>query len=83
MKNLMLLNALESHRTVAVQFRTKAGTVRNMACTRLLEAVPEEQQDGIYTTKLNGPDIVSVYDHLIKEWRAFRWDSVIAFEPVN
>ena len=79
----MLLYALESHRTVAVQFRTKAGTVRNMACTRRLEDVPDELRDGINTPKLNGPDIVCVYDHLIKEWRAFRWDSVIAFEPIN
>lgn len=83
MKNEMLLNALESHKMVRVQFRTKTGSVRTMDCSRVLDCVPELLREGINTPKLNGPEIVCVFDHLIGDWRAFRWDSVIAFEVNN
>lgn len=81
-KNLMnheLLNLLEKA-NVVVKFTTKKNVVRSMLCTRNLFVVPESQHEGKNTAVLNQPGIVCVYDLLIKDWRAFRMDSVISYE---
>lgn len=75
----LLLTTLNNTETVKVQFHTKAGTVRDMNCTRNFKAIPQEKWPGINSPKLNGPDIICVYDQLINDWRAFRYDSVIDF----
>lgn len=75
-----LLHALDTTKHVIVKFKTKAGTIRVMDCTRMLSYLPKEDRLGINNPKLNGPDIICIYDHLIREFRAFRKDSIIAFE---
>lgn len=74
-----LLEKLENG-TVVVKFRTKKNIVRTMACTRSLTRIPTDQHPGIGTPTLNQPGIICVYDLLIKDWRAFRMDSVISYE---
>ena len=74
-----LLEKLEKG-PVVVKFTTKKNIIRTMACTRDLSRVPESQHAGISTPVLNQPGIICVYDLLIKDWRAFREDSVISYE---
>lgn len=74
-----LMNSLESNDLVLVNFRTKAGTIRAMGCSRNLEAIPQEKHDGRFDPKLNHESIVCVYDFQNSGWRAFRKDSVVSF----
>ena len=48
-----------------------------MNCTRI------NDKPGIDNPKLNGLDIIAVFDHLVNEWRAFRKDSVIEFKVID
>ena len=75
-----LLDDLNNNSTVCVDFVTKTGKTRRMLCTRLLSTVPPEQYEGMYDPRINGQVIATVYDLEIKEWRAFRWDSVIVWK---
>jgi hypothetical protein len=75
----ILLEKLENG-TVVVKFITKKNIVRTMACTRSLSRIPDSQHEGVNTPVLNRPGIVCVYDLLIKDWRAFRLDSIISYE---
>ena len=81
--NKELLIALENNNTVSVDFATKIGHIRIMKCTRNLDEIPEGDHQGINTVKLNGPDICCVYDWLVADWRAFRWDSVLNWKIVK
>lgn len=78
-----LMSALNHTDLVTVKFLTKTNRIREMECTRLLSSIPENQRAGISTPKLNGPDIVCVYDWLVHEWRAFRIDSVISYNGID
>ena len=78
-----LLEALETNPLVSVEFTTKTGKIRIMECSRMLLYVPEHLQDGMFDTRLNGPDIVCVFDYNNCGWRAFRKDTVISFEIVD
>jgi hypothetical protein len=75
-----LLETLNTEAPVIVQFRTKKNKLRTMACTRDLKSIPTEQHAGINSPVLNQPGILCVYDLLIKEWRAFRIDSVTSYD---
>jgi hypothetical protein len=81
MKNQNLIenlqNALETFKDVYVTFTTKRGTERTMHCSRKSDDVPAEGRDDF---RLNGPDIIAVYDYQNTAWRSFRKDSVISFE---
>jgi hypothetical protein len=77
MINQPLLDALDNNPEVLVTFKTKSSTIRKMSCTRHLLSVPSGQRAGITNPKLNGSLICCVYDLVNKDWRAFRWDSVI------
>lgn len=72
-----LYNKLNNNSCVEVKFKTKKGTIRTMNCTRL------NDKPGIDNPKLNGLDIIAVFDHLVNEWRAFRKDSVIEFKVID
>ena len=72
-----LIEKLNNNLHVKVQFLTKSGTVRVMSCTR------RATEPGINNPKLNGPDIIAVFDLLVNEWRAFRKDSVQNFTVIN
>lgn len=62
---------------VSVSFFKKDGGVRQMKCTRDLELVPAEQHADMYDYRINGPDIIGVYDLEYSAWRSFRKDKVI------
>jgi hypothetical protein len=72
-----LLDLLETFKNVYVTFRTKRGNERTMHCSRALEHVPQEGKNDF---RLNGPDIIAVYDYQNSAWRSFRKDSVLYFE---
>jgi hypothetical protein len=72
-----LLDLLETFKNVYVTFRTKKGNEREMHCSRASEHVPQE---GKLDSRLNGPEIIAVYDHQNSAWRSFRKDSVLYFE---
>ena len=82
-KKATLTNILDTNKLVKVEFKTKVGTIRVMDCTRMLSEVPADKHGGINLAKLNGPDIIAVYDFLVNEWRAFRVDSVISINPIE
>jgi len=78
-----LLETLETNPLVSVVFTTKAGTERTMECSRLNLYVPEELYDGRFNFRLNGPDIICVFDYQNSDWRAFRKDSVISYKVLD
>lgn len=82
-KKQFLTKLLDTNKCIQVEFKTKVGTIRTMKCTRLLSEIPEKEQLGISLAKLNGPDIIAIFDFLVNEWRAFRVDSVIKFEVIE
>lgn len=69
-----LMEQLNTNSNIEVVFKTKAGTIRTMNCTRATDT------PGGDSSKLNGPSIVAVFDLLIKEWRAFRKDSIVSYK---
>lgn len=77
-----LVDSLETNDLNIVKFKTKTGTMREMACTRVLSAIPEFQHDGRFEPQLNREQIICVYDFTNSAWRAFRKDSVVSFRTV-
>lgn len=73
-----LLEILRTNKYVQVEFQTKNNRIRSMTCTRNWEHVGN--CDGMDSDKLNGPDIIAVYDYMVKEWRAFRVDKVLSYK---
>lgn len=60
-----------------ITFTKRDGTEREMLCTLVEEAIPQEKQpktqsEGSQTTG----SAVRVFDVEKQEWRSFRWDSV-------
>lgn len=78
-----LIETLETNDLVLVTFRTKAGSTRIMGCTKKLDAIPEELQDGRFDYRLNHESIICVFDFQNSAWRSFRRDSVIEFKIAN
>ena len=60
-----------------ITFTKRDGTEREMLCTLVEEAIPQEKQP---KTKTEGSSTagsaVRVFDVEKQEWRSFRWDSV-------
>ncbi len=60
-----------------ITFTKRDGTEREMHCTLVEEAIPQEKQP---KTKPEGSSVagsaVRVFDVEKQEWRSFRWDSV-------
>ena len=78
-----LITTLQEYPLVSVRFRTKVGTERVMECTQMLLYVPTELQDGRFDFRLNGPDIICVFDYQNSGYRAFRKDSVLSYEILS
>lgn len=70
-----LARDLEAYDHVHVTFRTKAGHIRTMDCSRKA-SMPSGRDDA----KLNNEQIIAVYDHQNSAWRSFRKDSVQSYE---
>lgn len=79
---IKILADLLEENEVAVYFVTKKGIDRAMNCTRDLQLVPEDQQDGIDDPKLNGDSIIAVYDFDNSDWRSFRKDAVFGYKVI-
>jgi hypothetical protein len=80
-----LIKTLNECVEVEVTFKTKAGTVRKMQCTRMLSMIPESDSGyvGIGDTKLDNAASIAVYDYQNSAWRAFRKDSVISYNVIE
>lgn len=63
--------------TVKVTFVKLNGEEREMLATLVADRLPETKGVG----RAPNPDVVTVLDVEKQEWRAFRVDSVIAFDP--
>ena len=61
---------------VEVLFKKKDGSLREMFCTLIPEAIPE----GISTGNAISNEVITVWDLEAKGWRSFRLDSVIWME---
>ena len=77
-----LMSALDHTDLVSVKFYTKKNKIRVMDCTRNLQSIPVEKQDGINTAKLQHHEVICVYDLLVGDWRSFRIDSVISYNDI-
>lgn len=75
MNNNEIVQILHDNAMVEVQFRTKRGHIRTMQCSRKPGSVPPIPEEKIHI--LNGAEHVAVFDYLVNEWRAFRFDSII------
>lgn len=62
---------------VTVSFTKKDGTKRDMRCT-LNPALTVEYQKKTDKEKQPNPDVKFVYDLDKKEWRSFRYDSILS-----
>jgi hypothetical protein len=62
---------------LCITFTKKDGTQRDMLCTLVEEAIPQDKQPKTEgTTSTSSGSAVRVFDTQKQEWRSFRWDSV-------
>jgi hypothetical protein len=65
-----------------VVFTKKDGTERLMQCTTAENWIPKDKQPkGSERSKPS--ESLAVFDVQIREWRSFRWDSVISFKTAG
>ena len=66
-----------------ITFTKRDGTEREMHCTLVEEAIPQDKQPKTQSaTSQTAGSAVRVFDIEKQEWRSFRWDSVtkVSFE---
>ena len=62
---------------LCITFTKRDGTEREMRCTLVEEAIPQEKQPKTQTEgSSTAGSTVRVFDVEKQEWRSFRWDSV-------
>ena len=71
LKNLLKTNVIE------VTFTKANGDKRVLKCTLQEEYLPEYNGD---STRKKNENVISVWDIESKDWRSFRFDSVISYE---
>lgn len=64
---------------VEIIFTKKDGSERTLFATTNLEDIPSDKHP-IGTSKHLSDEVCRCFDVQIKEWRSFRWDSVISAE---
>lgn len=64
-----------------VTFVKKDGTERTMLCTLMPSELP--QKEDTIKPKSPNPDVLSVWDLEKKDWRSFRFDSIIGFHGLS
>ena len=72
-----LTNLLKEY-VIEVTFTKKDGTERVMNCTLHEDYLPETTGSG----KAANPDVLSVFDTEVEDWRSFRWDSVKSIKVI-
>lgn len=79
-QNEYLKNALQTG-VVNVTFIKKDGTERKMLCTLMPSELPHKE-DTLKPVHSN-PDVLAVWDMEKKDWRSFRFDSILGFSLVS
>lgn len=64
-----------------VTFVKKDGTERTMVCTLMPSELPHKEDT--LKPKSSNPDVLSVWDMEKKDWRSFRFDSIISFHGLS
>lgn len=66
-----------------VIFTKKDGSERELKCTLHEDAIPADKKPKGTTTVVRSTEALPVFDLENKEWRSFRWDSLINVKYVN
>lgn len=72
-----LLKTRLKHENLLVTFTKKDGTERTMRCTLNASSIPTETNTKEKGTRSVPSTALAVYDLDKKEWRSFRWDSIL------
>lgn len=72
-----LLRTRLKHENLLVTFTKKDGTERTMRCTLNASSIPTESAAKEKGTRAVPSTALAVYDLDKKEWRSFRWDSIL------
>ena len=72
-----LLRARLKHENLLVTFTKKDGSERTMRCTLNASSIPTESNAKENSTRVIPSTALAVYDLDKKEWRSFRWDSIL------
>lgn len=67
----------ENAKDVCITFTKKDGTNREMFCTLVESRIPTDKQPKSETASTDFGSALRVFDTEKREWRSFRWDSVI------
>jgi len=74
------LHLLLKSQVITVHFTKVDGTARAMQCTLKESLVPQVEKKTERVKKAND-DVCTVYDVEKNDWRSFRYDSFIRWEP--
>jgi len=81
------LNDLLHDGVVTVTFQKEStGNYRDMVCTLDQELIPEHKLPSTSSSRkprTKNPDVCSVFDLERKDWRSFRFDTVVQFKTIN
>lgn len=72
-----LLRKRLRNENLLVTFTKKDGTQRTMRCTLNGSSIPTENNPKEQSTRAVPSTSLAVYDLDKKEWRSFRWDSIL------
>jgi hypothetical protein len=59
-------------------FHKANGEIRHMECTLMPQAIPE-----VTTPRAPNPNIITVFDTQISQWRTINWDRIIGFKVLS
>lgn len=72
-----LLRKRLRNENLLVTFTKKDGTQRTMRCTLAADSIPTEAEPKEKSSRAVPSTSLAVYDLDKKEWRSFRWDSIL------
>lgn len=65
---------------INLTFKKVNGEIRKMRCTLNEELIPEDKKSTGNSKRKSPEDSIAVFDLDKKDWRSFRYDSIIEFE---
>jgi len=77
------IQKLLSNHQCEITFTKVDGTVRNMPCTLMTEALPARDQTKLNETRESNPNTLSVWCLDKSEWRSFRVANVTRLKILN